>query len=178
MKANCTRAATLAFLAALAIPTGAQAASNPYYLPNYTFPDLITGFHVFTAGGLLNPGVLVGFNPQPDPPGTPLPYLDLSIRTDPRITSECDGSVDVVCDGSFRFELALTGLSAYDGLLLPAVQQPNADGLTTLEFTADGSVFVMTMVFSGPGGVKSWESFNPQPDPPGDILIPYDVTFG
>src|SRR5271165_5193616 len=152
MKANCTRAATLAFLAALAIPTGAQAASNPYYLPNYTFPDLITGFHVFTAGGVLNPGVLVGFNPQPDPPGTPLPYLDLSIGTRPVITSECDGSVKGACDGSFRFELSFTGLNLTGGLLLPAVQKPDADGITQAEFTADGSVFVLTMLFSGPGG--------------------------
>jgi hypothetical protein len=126
----------------------------------------------------LNPGVLVGFNPQPDPPGTPLPYLDLSSLTHPIITSECDDSIPGACDGSFRFELALTGLNGYDGLLLPAVRSPNADGLTQLEFTADGSVFVLSMVFSGPGGVISWGSFNPQPDPPGDIIIPYDIKFG
>ena len=169
--------AGLAGLAALSAP-GVAGAANPYFAPNYVFPDGITGFHLSTQGGNLNPGVLVGFNPQPDPPGTPLPYLDLSLATHPIITSECDGSIPGACDGSFRFELALTGLSGYEGHLLPAVQMPSADGLTLLDFTADGSVFVLSMVFSGPGGVSSWASFNPQPDPPGDIIIPYDIIFG
>ena len=161
--------AGLVGLAALAAPGVAGAALNAYYPPNYVFPDGITGFALQTSGGPINPGVLVGFNPQPDPPGTPEPFLDLANSLRPSITQEADGSV-------FKFELSFTGLDA--GLLLPAVQQPNADGNTNFRFVlADGSVFVADLTFSGPGGVSSWDSFNPQPDPPGSP-IGYTVDFG
>jgi hypothetical protein len=141
------------------------------------FPDGVTAFQLYTQGGDRNPGVLVEFNPQPDPPVAQPYYLDLSNLTRPLITSECDGSVSVLCDGSvFRFEFALTGLGHDHGLLLPAVTPPSTDGLTRVEFTADGSVFVLALAFTGPGGVVSWAAFNPQPDPPGDFYA-YDVGF-
>ncbi len=54
---------------------------------------------------------------------------------------------------------------------------PNSDGFTRYQFTGDGSVFVADIQFSGPGEVGSWVAFNPQPDPPGD-LIAYMVGFG
>jgi hypothetical protein len=83
-----------------------------------------------------------------------------SIR--PSVVQTADGSV-------FKFELSFTGLDT--GLLLPAVQKPNADGNTEFQFKlADGSVFVADLTFSGLGGVSSWVSFNPQPDPPGSPL--------
>lgn len=155
-------------LTALAAPGVAGAALNAYFPPNYVFPDGITGFALQTSGGPINPGVLVGFNPQPDPPGTPEPFLDLANPLRPSIIQEADGSV-------FKFELSFTGLDA--GLLLPAVQKPNADGRTSFQFVlGDGSVFVADLTFSGPGGVSGWVSFNPQPDPPGSP-IGYTVTF-
>lgn len=158
----------LAGLAILAAPAAASAAVNPYLTPNYTFPDGTIGFQLETADGLVNPGVLVGFNPQPDPPGTPEPYLDFANWFRPLVIQAADGSV-------FKFELSFTGLDAT--LLLPAVQQPNADGETSFRFEADGSVFVADLTFSGPGSVSSWVSFNPQPDPPGSPLG-YYVSFG
>ena len=32
------------------------------------------------------------------------------------------------------------------------------------------------MAFSGVGGIVDWVSFNPQPDPPGDVFS-YEITF-
>jgi hypothetical protein len=170
MNVICARALSLLFVAALASPTGAHAALNAYLPPNYTFPDQISGFHLNTRGGDLNPGVLLGFNPLTETSHTPDPLLDLSNPFDPKAIQLGDGSV-------FKFELALTGLGHDGGLLLPAVQKPDLAGLTRVEFTADGSVFVLTLGFSGPGGVSSWVSFNPQPDPPGDFMA-YEVGFG
>ena len=155
-------------LAALAAPGAAGAALNAYYPPNYMFPDGIMGFALQTNGGPINPGVLVGFNPQPDPPATPEAFLDLANPLRPSIAQAGDSSV-------FKFELSFTDLDA--GLLLPAVQSPNTDGETGFQFVlGDGSVFVADLTFSGPGGVSSWVSFNPQPDPPGSP-IGYTVTF-
>jgi hypothetical protein len=159
----------LAGLASLAVQGVAWAALNAYLPPNYTFPDGVIGFELSTSGGPVNPGVLVGFNPQPDPPGTPEPYLNFANRFSPSVVQTADGSV-------FKFELSFTGLDT--GLLLPAVQKPNVDGKTEFQFKlADGSVFVADLTFSGLGGVSSWVSFNPQPDPPGSPLG-YFVGFG
>jgi hypothetical protein len=159
----------LAGLGSLAVPGVAWAALNAYLPPNYTFPDGVIGFQLSTSGGPVNPGVLVGFNPQPDPPGTPEPLLDFANRFSPLVVQTADGSV-------FKFELSFTGLEA--GLLLPAVQKPDVDGKTEFQFRLpDGTVFVADLTFSGPGGVSSWVSFNPQPDPPGSPLG-YFVGFG
>jgi hypothetical protein len=50
---------------------------------NYTFPDgnaglLLQGFLPAAQNTTFNPGVPVGFNPQPDPPGTPRTLLSLT----------------------------------------------------------------------------------------------------
>ena len=63
-------------LAAIVAPTVAHAAT---LLPAYTFPDGSAGFEFRTSGGLTNPGVLVGFNPQPDPPGVPVRRRPISV---------------------------------------------------------------------------------------------------
>jgi hypothetical protein len=67
-------------MAATMAPTVASAA---LLLPAYTFPDGSAGFEFLTSEGPTNPGVLVGFNPQPDPPGVPTVTADLGDPTSP-----------------------------------------------------------------------------------------------
>jgi prepilin-type processing-associated H-X9-DG protein len=161
----------IAALAVAVVPTCADAARIS--LPNSTFPDGSDGFAFRTSGGILNPGVLVGFNPQPDPPGIPT-ELDLGNPT-LALFSQSRGNSFVVTVSLFP---------GTPSLLLPAVQAPNADGRTQVSFCdgsvrtglCDGSVFVLSLAFSGLGGIVDWAAFNPQPDPPGDWLS-YQVTF-
>lgn len=146
---------TLAGWAAIAIPDAAAGSVVGGYAPNYIFPDGTIGFHLGTSGGPIAPGVAIGFNPQPEPPGAPLPFLNLPSPSDLRVTQTCDGSVSHMCDGSvFRFELTFSGLPGLGaGELLPAVQMPNSDGVTAYRaLLADGSVFVADLAFSGPPG--------------------------
>jgi len=71
-----------------------------------------------TNGGVLNPGVIVGFNPQPDPPG--FPTLNLANPKEPILVQPAGPT-------TFDFVMSFSGLP---GLLLPAVQKPTADGVT------------------------------------------------
>ena len=128
--------------------------------PNYVFPDGSAGFAFKTQGGVINPGLLVGFNPQPDPTGVPPTLVDLSNP------EQAEFSNDQV--GAYTLEIALTGFGSGVIATPPA---PNADGRTSFEATLDGHVFDVTLAF-GPGPVYpgSWVGFNPQPDPPGGVV--------
>jgi hypothetical protein len=119
-----------------------------------------------TSGGMLNPGVIVGFNPQPDPPG--IPTLDLANAFEPKFIQPPGAGP------AFDFVLSFVGPP---GLLLPAVQKPNADGVTTFTINWGDHTFDVGLTFSGPGGVADWAAFVPQPDPPG-IWFADVVTFG
>jgi hypothetical protein len=159
MTTNSIRAGTLACLALLAAPSAAQAATAPPGEP-------MTYLALETSGGVLNPGVIVGFNPQPDPPGVPPvilanPFEPIFMRP--------------VGPETFDFVMSFSGFAT--GLLLPAVQKPDIDGLTSFAFQSGGHSFDVTLGFSGPSAVSGWASFNPQPDPPG-VWFADAVTFG
>jgi hypothetical protein len=170
------RSSALAIVAALvaATPMTANAASTGF-APNYTFPD---GIHGFALEGylpavqnvLVNPGVLVGFNPQPDPPGAPLTELFLGNAMHPELLNLAPLS-------GFRFIMSLVLPS---GSCDSSIPMPNSDGMTGFHCTemAGGETanVDVALQFSGPGGVVDWVSFNPQPDPPGDVNS-YDLTF-
>jgi hypothetical protein len=167
------RALFIRFLAMAAIvaPTIAGATT---LLPAYTFPDGSAGFEFRTSGGITNPGVLVGFNPQPDPPGLPiLPTADLRDPSSPIFDQDAQLTSYLV-----TVSLLLPGTPS---LLLPAnvilgtdeVARVTCDGSVTK--ACDGSVFQISLAFPA-GGVTSWSSFNPQPDPPG-IYFSYLATF-
>jgi hypothetical protein len=119
---------------------------------------LTSDLHVFaTSGpGPINPGVLVGFNPQPDPPGDNA-LVDLTNATHPSITQLGTGTYSIVFGihgpggDPFSFTLPTGG--------------PNSDGFYSFLATGDGSVFQVQFDISGFNG--SWVGFNPQPDPPG-----------
>jgi PEP-CTERM motif len=156
-------------VAAIVAPTIAHAAT---LLPAYTFPDGSAGFEFHTTGGITNPGVLVGFNPQPDPPGFPATTADLRDPTSP-VFDQSPGAAYIV-----TVSLLLPGTP---GLLLPAVNPPDRDGLTqvtcdgSVAKACDGSVFKISLAFPA-GGITTWSSVNPQPDPPG-IYFSYLATF-
>lgn len=158
------------FTAALAVASAAYAGDGSVR-PNYKFSDGAAGFQLKTHGGPVNPGIFVGFNPQPEPPGdfTPTalnayrtPTLDLSNAFAPIFYADGGGS-------SFVFELYH---SFGDGSVRP-LDVPNSDGFTRFEHRVGDHLIVFNFQFGGgPGAVdpRSWSSFNPQPDPPGDGL--------
>jgi hypothetical protein len=159
-------ASVSAALLALALAAGAHAGTTPGAAPNYSFPDGSRGFAFTTTGGLLNPGVLVGFNPQPDPPGFG-GSRDLTAGA-----SQVTQIATPLNNTGYGFLIALLGVGAGKEPLPPA---PNGDGNTALTFLADGSVFRLVLNFAGPGSAIDWAAFNPQPDPPG---VWFGAQFG
>ena len=148
--------------------SSAQAANSvPATPPNYHFPGSLDEGYLFdTWGGLLNPGLIVGFNPQPDPPGEP--SLTVFDHTVIEIHQPSGG-------GAYNFVLDFPGLT---GALLPAVDQPDSDGITSFTFEYGGRTFTVGLSFAGPGDAGSWTwgAFNPQPDPPGAFEF-YAIGF-
>jgi hypothetical protein len=152
-----TTSTLAAFAAALALAGAAQAADGSVK-PNYQFGDGSHGFRLQSHGGAVNPGIFVGFDPQPDPPGEDsATLLDLTDGTSPTLFNPTGGG--------YRFQFYHT---FGDGSVHP-LAAPNADGFTSSRHFIGGHDINVTFQF-GPGQVDpgSWVGFNPQPDPPGD----------
>ena len=148
---------------------------------NYTFPDGSTGFEILgvpavQAGSpLVNPAVLVEFNPQPDPPANLRTTLSLSDPTAPGLDSPAIGD-------NFSFLFSFLNLGNPEIVIPPPCRVATGVGdfspacTTSLGFdTTIGGVqhhFDIDLAFSGHGSnaidEASWGAFNPQPDPPGD----------
>ncbi len=130
---------------------------------NFIFPNGKPGFALTSHGGVINPGILVGFNPQPDPPGdVGRPTIDLRDPFAPVITHPAESQ-------GWQFLLALTGVAG-DGSVIPLPTFSREGALSTRAVLGD-HVFLIGLLF-GPGIVNrgSLVGFNPQPDPPGDVL--------
>lgn len=145
----------LATFAVAALPGIGRAAE--IVRPNPSPQDL----HVLaTSGGLENPEVIFAFNPQPDPPGDHS-LLDLSNPEAPSLLLPAvDEAVELVVGfpyGSFTFSNVPLGPTVTDR---GAVFQFDATA-------GDGSEYQVELTLGGYEG--DWASFNPQPDPPGDI---------
>ena len=127
-------------MAAIVAPTIADAAT---LLPAYTFPDGSAGFEFRTSGGITNPGVLVGFNPQPDPPGFPATTADLGDPTSPVFDQTAGAAAYLV-----TVSLLLPGTPS---LLLPAVLEADGSVRVTCDGSVakacDGSVFKLSLAF-------------------------------
>ncbi len=151
-------AGALAIGLALAAASAVQAADGSVR-PNYTFPSGIPGFALASHGGVINPGVLVGFNPQPEPPGKGLTVLDLSNPFAPTFFNPTGAP-------GYSLIFAITGLG---DAMIPLPDAPNSDGRTGFRQLIGGHVLDVEMIFGpGPSDPASWVAFNPQPDPPGD----------
>jgi hypothetical protein len=121
---------------------------------------LPTGLHSLatTGSGPINPGVIVGFNPQPDPPGDN-PFIDFANPEHPGITQQGTGVFTII--------FGLTGPTGDPFSYQFGQTAPNSDGRFSFLALGDGSVFQVNFDVGGLTG--SWGSFNPQPDPPGII---------
>ena len=124
-----------------------------------------------TSNGLTNPGVLVGFNPQPEPPAGVITQLDNSDPSEPMLT------VPGQSTGTFFDLFIAMGLPAVQLQLVPdAIPSDTVDTLH-LQAMAMGQAGVMMNLFdvyfdfqSTSGGVMDGATavaFNPQPEPPG-----------
>jgi|GEM_PF-6172457 len=151
-----------ALAAVVVFASGGLAVSPAWAARAVTLPSDLDLFATTGSGGPINPGVLVGFNPQPDPPGSPVPLLDLTDPTHPSLSLTGVGTYSIL----FGFNDA-SG-TPYQFTLPTAPLQGNADGHASYSFLAtagDGSVFQMSFDLSGINGAAV--GFNPQPDPPG-----------
>jgi hypothetical protein len=156
-------------VAAATVPAHA----TPY---NYVFPDGGVGFALTSTGGPLNPGVLVGFNPQPDPPVFGKTIITLADPANPVLVSPgpCH---DSVCTSTYNLEMSFQGI----GNPVFSIPKPNSDGFTSFSFMTGaagiGHQFDVTLHVTGPTSIESWVAFNPQPDPPADWFA-FQVGFG
>lgn len=146
--------------AALALAGAAQAGDGSVRPPNFKFADGFVGYSLASHGGVVNPGILVGFNPQPDPPGDAgFSLIDLTDPFHPTLHApKIEGA-------GYRLEFFH---NLADGSVHP-IDAPNSDGFTGFRGMFNGHDVNVTFHFGGgvvdPG---SWVGFNPQPDPPGD----------
>ncbi len=157
--------ARLLTLAGLAAAWSAPAAASPY-------------FALATTGGAVNPGIYVGFNPQPDPPGTPPTTISFDIATSPLLTYIPPGPCEpgsCSAGDNFGFVMSFTGIGnptlnppPDPEIVLDEVNTLFQASRTSFDFNVGDHVFSVTIELFGPSAVENWSSFNPQPDPPGD----------
>ena len=155
---SCILSGAMGAAVLLAAGGPAMASTTPGVAPNYTFADGSKGFAFMSSGGFTNPEVLVGFNPQPEPPGFGGSRYERQRGTLTHIFTPASG-------GGYSFVMSF--VDGTDATLLPLPSAPNSDGVTVEDFMIGANSFHVAMSFSGPGAVRDWAAFNPQPDPPG-----------
>jgi hypothetical protein len=111
-----------------------------------------------TGPGPIDPAVLVGFNPQPDPPGDNA-KADMTNPMAPSINQPLGV-------GTYTILFGMHGPTGDPFSFTGTGSTPNADGVFSFMAAGDGSVFRISFDISGFTG--GWSGFNPQPDPPGD----------
>lgn len=131
------------------------------------------------SGGLVNPGVLIGFNPQPEPPAR-LTELDLSYPPDPVLVLR-DQENPVGGQQLFDVFLALGHPGMQFSFAGPV--QVNKTTVQTQARDATGSALfdIQFEIVSSSAGIvdpASLVGFNPQPEPPAGYLGGFGMTFG
>jgi hypothetical protein len=133
------------------------------------------GFALSSSGGVVNPAVLVGFNPQPEPP-EPITELDLGFPPDPILILRDQTNPQI-------FDVFLSiGLPAVQfGFSAPTIGDM---GVKTTATGDAGGVMVSFDIFfdisSSSGGMldpASLVGFNPQPEPPAGFLGAFGMSF-
>jgi hypothetical protein len=164
-----------AIVAVIALFAAVMPAAAADIASNYTFPDGSPGFALnallpaapgatLEVNAILNPEVLVGFNPQPDPPGTPPTFLSLVDPTSPVFANLSPGL-------AYSFVISFINFFPPDPceMTFPAPDAHGNTGFSCSGLTGGSpETFDVALNFDGPGGVADWVAFNPQPDPPGE----------
>ena len=125
--------------------------------------------------GFENPGVLVGFNPQPDPPALPL-FLDLGNSLLPALQTPAVGG------RTFRFLFGLIDPPEPDSHWRFALTPPPDPDSIAFDVLLDSAMALHVVGHAAisdggrldPGSIVG---FNPQPDPPGYTAIGFDMSF-
>jgi len=129
-------------------------------------------FEFRTAGGLENPGVLVGFNPQPEPPaGTAPTAVDMSFPSSATLTipdvAVSNGKAQVLFAVPDSYSIGNIGDLVGRTLSLQVSQLSVQDVFFTMTTDSGGS--------PAPGSLVM---FNPQPEPPaGWIGVGFEFEF-
>lgn len=170
---RCFRTSWIALTASLVLASPALAASV----------DWSGAFALQSRGAASNPAVLVGFDPQPEPPAVRGTRLDLSERTAPLLVlpdqSNPPGGLQL-----FDFFLAVDVGQTI--AIIPCVLPSDVAPRLELEVRADTAtgpilfeIFADFSTSSGglvdPGSVVG---FDPQPDPPGEFGARFGLTLG
>jgi hypothetical protein len=144
--------------------------------------DWSGAFALQSRGAGLDPAVLVGFDPQPEPPADARAALDLSDRTAPllilREQTNPPGGLQL-----FDFFLAVD--LGQTITIIPCILPSDVSPRLELEVRADSVtgpiLFAVFADFStSSGGLVDRESvvgFDPQPDPPGEFGASFGVTL-
>lgn len=149
---------TLGLLIAIAVAGFAAPSARAGVEPS----PFIDAFNLRTTGGLTNPGVLVGFNPQPEPPLATI--LGLSNPLAPTFTTD-----EVSAPTTFQ---VLFALSTPSSIFFEQLSAPDANGFGISAVEVATKVVLFNILFSfttssggflDPGSVVG---FNPQPEPP------------
>ena len=121
-------------------------------------------FTLQTSGGPVNPLVLVGFNPQPEPPGYRGSVLDFGTSSEPTVTA----------NDTFESDQLFQILFAMEGQGISFSNTAGApDRFGHYEFSAldAAGAILFNILFdltTSSNGVPNgdWVGFNPQPEPP------------
>jgi hypothetical protein len=167
------RVSWITLMAIVAIARSAGAASI----------DWSDAFALQSRGAGLDPAVLVGFDPQPEPPAGARTVLDLSDRTAPllvlRDQSNPPGALQLF-DFFFAFDVPGQAIT-----IVPCVLPSDASPRLELDVRSDSvtgpllfQIFADFSTSSGglvdPGSVVG---FDPQPDPPGEFGARFGLTL-
>lgn len=153
--------------AALVLALAAAGPAQAIIIVNNMPVDWSTAFQFRTTGGILLPAVLVGFDPQPEPPGYVGTMLSTANPMAPTLTAPGVSNTPTVQ----TFQL-LFALSSPVGASVVYTGPGAPDAFGNFDFQAMVGLNTLNIMFdltSSSGGVAnslSWVAFNPQPDPP------------
>lgn len=163
---------SIALVAILAIARSAGAASI----------DWSDAFALQSRGAGLDPAVLVGFDPQPEPPAGARAVLDLSDRTAPLLILRDQSNPP---SGLQLFDFFLAVDVGQTIAIVPCFLPTDLEPRLELEVRADTEtgpiLFEILADFStSSGGLVDRGSivgFDPQPDPPGEFGARFGLTL-
>lgn len=141
-------------------------------------------FALQSSGGIVNPGVLVGFNPQPEPPAR-ITELSLAYPPDPILVLRDQvnpvGGLQVF-DVFLALNVGDVTFSFGEPLEPPGLPAGSSMVSTRATSAAGDIVFdVLFQISSSSGGILapgSLVGFNPQPEPPAGYGGAFAMSFG